>query len=510
MPSQLSDIGVIGLAVMGQNLALNLADHGFRVSVYNRTYTKAHELAQQNPHTPGGLIALESLEAFIQSIARPRKIILLVKAGQAVDDLIDTLLPKLAKASGSLPADLLIDAGNTLWTDTMERSQRVTDQGISYAGMGLSGGEEGARFGPSLMFGGRETDWQQLAPLLKAVAAKVDPSTGKALTGAQPGKPIVEGAPCAAHIGSDGAGHYVKMVHNGIEYGDMQMICEAYDWMRTLLGLAPSAISTIFTQWNQGRLDSYLIEITADILQQQDPETEQPIVDVILDAAQQKGTGQWTSLNAVSMGTPAPTIVEAVLARCMSARYDERQQAADRLSASQLPPLPHPSERDELLQVIHDALYASKICSYAQGFQLMRDAQKEYNWKLNFAEIAQIWRGGCIIRAAFLEKITEAYRNDPDLPNLLLDSYFQQAIRDSQKNWRRAIALAAQHGIPTPCFSSALAYYDSYRSKRLPHNLLQAQRDYFGAHTYERIDKPRGQHFHLDWFDPKRPESPID
>ncbi|HEY9155814.1 MAG TPA: NADP-dependent phosphogluconate dehydrogenase, partial [Opitutaceae bacterium] len=372
-----------------------------------------------------------------------------------------------------------------------------------FVGSGVSGSEEGARFGPSLMPGGDFSSWQELKPIWEAIAAKVDAKTGKPILGAAPGKPVSGGVPCTTYIGENGAGHYVKMVHNGIEYGDMQMICEAYALMKGLLGLKPAEMSKIFSDWNTGILDSFLIEITADILKQKDPVSKKPFVDVVLDTAGQKGTGKWTSTNALDMGVPAPTVAEAVFARCISAIKDERVAASKILKG---PNKKFKGPKNALIKAIHDALYCSKICSYAQGFQLMREAQKEYKWKLNFGEIAQIWRGGCIIRAAFLQKITEAYNRNPNLANLLLDPYFNKTFKEAQENWRKVIALAAQYGVPVPTFSSALAYYDSYRSAKLPANLLQSQRDYFGAHTYERVDKPRGKFFHLDWPEKSRPQ----
>ncbi|MGB0183969.1 MAG: NADP-dependent phosphogluconate dehydrogenase [Opitutales bacterium] len=493
-----SEIGLIGLAVMGQNLALNIADHGFRISVYNRTTAKMEDFVAANPDTPGGLVGCASLEDFVASLKRPRKIIILVQAGWATDKVIEGLLPLLEAG------DIIIDGGNAKWDDTIRREQELTARGLRFIGSGVSGGEEGARFGPSLMPGGSPEAWEHLEPIWKAIAAKVDPDTGKPLEGAAPGKPVEGGFSCTAYIGPDGAGHYVKMVHNGIEYGDMQMICEAYDLMQQVLGLSPAEMGDIFAEWNKGELDSFLIEITADILKQNDPVTGQAFVDVVLDTAGQKGTGKWTSVNALDMGTPAPTVAEAVFARCLSAVKEERVAASKILSGPE--PAPYSGDKAELVEAIRQALYASKICSYAQGFQLMREAQKEYNWSLNFGEIAQIFRGGCIIRAAFLQKITEAFAREPELANLLLDPYFKGAIDAAQKNWRRVIALAAEHGVSVPTFSSALAYYDGYRSARLPQNLLQAQRDYFGAHTYERVDQARGQFYHIDWPQADRPQ----
>jgi 6-phosphogluconate dehydrogenase len=497
MPDSNSDIGLIGLAVMGQNLALNIADHGFRISVFNRTTSKTDAFIAENPETPGGLIGCRTIEDFVQSIKRPRKIIILVQAGKATDAVINGLLPLLD------PDDIIIDGGNALWTDTIRREKELNDKGFRFIGSGVSGGEEGARFGPALMPGGKESAWKELQPIWEAIAAKVDAGTGKPLEGATPGQPVEGGVPCATYIGENGAGHYVKMVHNGIEYGDMQMICEAYALMGKLLGMEPAEMSKVFGEWNTGVLDSFLIEITTDILQQTDPDTGKPFVDIVLDTAGQKGTGKWTSVNALDMGIAAPCIAEAVFARCLSAVKEERVAASEVLQ----PVLEaFEGDRDAFIQSIHDALYCSKICSYAQGFQLMREAQKEYDWNLNFGEISMIWRGGCIIRARFLQKIYEAYQNNPEIANLLLDPYFKSEIDRCQVNWRKVVATAARCGVAVPTFSSALSYYDAYRSARLPANLLQGQRDFFGAHTYERTDRPRGEFYHIDWPEPGRPQ----
>jgi 6-phosphogluconate dehydrogenase len=493
----LSDIGLIGLAVMGQNLALNIADHGFKISVYNRTTSKMEEFVAENPDTPGGVVGHAELKDFVAGLKRPRKVIIMVKAGAGTDAVINELVPLLEND------DIIIDGGNANWNDTIRREKELNEQNLRFIGSGVSGGEEGARFGPSLMPGGKESAYNELKPIWEAIAAKVDSETGKPLEGAEPGKPVEGGVPCTTYIGSDGAGHYVKMVHNGIEYGDMQMICEAYSLMKNVLGMEAPEIGKVFAKWNDGVLDSFLIEITADILQQEDPETGKPFVDIVLDTAGQKGTGKWTSISALDMGIPAQTIAEAVFARCISALKDERVAASKLLSG---PKHVFDGDKETFIQAIHDALYCSKICSYAQGFQLMREAQTEYDWTLNFGEIAKIWRGGCIIRARFLQKITEAYNNDAGLANLLLDPYFRGEIEKNQANWRGVIAAAVQAGIPTPCFSSALAYYDSYRGERLPANLLQGQRDFFGAHTYERIDKERGKFYHIDWPEPGRPQ----
>ena len=497
MPEKLSDIGLAGLAVMGQNLALNVADHGFQISVFNRTTSTMEKFVAENPETPGGLVGCKTLEEFVASLARPRRIIILVKAGKPTDAVIDSLVPLLEQD------DIIIDGGNANWNDTIRRERELRAKGLRFIGSGVSGGEEGARFGPALMPGGDPAAYKFIEPIWNAIAAKVDADTGKPLTGAAPGKPIEGGVPCATYIGPDGAGHYVKMVHNGIEYGDMQMICEAYSLMSGVLGMSAPECGKVFAEWNKGLLDSFLIEITADILQQLDPVTGKPIVDVILDTAGQKGTGKWTSVSALDMGIPAPTVAEAVFARCLSAIKDERVAASKVLTG---PVASYSGDKQAFINAIHDALYCSKICSYAQGFQLMREAQKEYNWTLNFGEIAMIWRGGCIIRARFLQKIKEAYDRNATLANLLLDPYFKGEIDRCQANWRSVVAEAAGCGVPAPAFFSALAYYDGYRAERLPANLLQGQRDFFGAHTYERTDQPRGKFFHIDWPEPGRPQ----
>ncbi|MFN7937281.1 MAG: NADP-dependent phosphogluconate dehydrogenase [Bryobacteraceae bacterium] len=497
MSQPLSDIGLVGLAVMGQNLALNIADHGFRISVYNRTTETMEKFVAENPSTPGGVHGEATLEGFVKSLKRPRKIIILVKAGAGTDAVIDSLVPLL---EGD---DIIIDGGNANWMDTIRREKALKAKGLRFVGSGVSGGEEGARFGPSLMPGGDESSWKEIEPIWTAIAAKVDATTGKPLTGAAPGKPIVGGVPCATYIGPDGAGHYVKMVHNGIEYGDMQMICEAYALMTGVLGMSAPEAGKVFAEWNTGVLDSFLIEITADILQQTDPMTGKPFVDIVLDTAGQKGTGKWTSVSALDLGVPAPTVAEAVFARYLSS------VKAERVAASKVLTGPTPSftgDKDGFIQAIHDALYCSKICAYAQGFQLMSAAQGEYKWKLPFGEIAKIFRGGCIIRARFLQKITEAYQRDAELQNLLLDPYFKSEVDRCQSNWRYVIGVAASNGVAAPTFYSALAYYDGYRSERLPANLLQGQRDFFGAHTYERVDQPRGKFYHIDWPEPTRPQ----
>jgi 6-phosphogluconate dehydrogenase len=510
MPSNqaTADIGLIGLAVMGQNFALNMADHGYHVAVFNRTTSVMEQMLAEHPPgsfgpRAGGLVGKAELKDFVASIKRPRRIMILVKAGAPTDAVIDGLTPLLE------PADIIIDGGNAHWEDTIRREKALKAKSLRFIGSGVSGGEDGARFGPSLMPGGDPAAYREIEPIWRDIAAKVDPKTGKPYVGATPGNPIIaDGAePCTSYIGPDGAGHYVKMVHNGIEYGDMQMICEAYHILRTALGLSPAELSTIFAEWNKGDLDSFLIEITADVLKQSDPTTGKPFVDIVLDAAGQKGTGKWTSTSALDLGVPADTVAEAVFARCMSSLK------AERVAASKILKGPRDAhfngDKKPFIDAVGRALYCSKICSYAQGFQLLAAAGKHYNWPLNFGSLAMIWRGGCIIRARFLQKIKEAYDRNPALANLLLDPYFAGVIDQAQPHWRRVVATAATLGIPAPAFSSALAYFDAYRSATLPHNLLQAQRDYFGAHTYERVDQPRGKFFHLDWPDPKRPQVQI-
>jgi 6-phosphogluconate dehydrogenase len=403
----------------------------------------------------------------------PRKVMLMIKAGKPVDDFIETLLPHLDEG------DIIIDGGNSFFGDTIRRTHYLAEKGINYVGTGVSGGEEGALHGPSIMPGGNPAAWPHIKPIFQAIAAKVE-----------------DGTPCCDWVGSDGAGHYVKMVHNGIEYGDMQMIAESYFLMRHLLGVTPAEMQGVFREWNEGELDSYLIEITRDILGEVDPETGEPMVDVILDTAGQKGTGKWTSQSALDMGTPAPTVAEAVFARFLSAIKPQRVAASQILEG---PSARFGEDKEPFIEAIRQALYASKICSYAQGFQLLRMAAEEHGWDLDYGQIALMWREGCIIRAQFLERIKEAFDEDPDLANLLLAPYFKAAIDRSQDAWRQVVATAVTHGLPVPAFSSALAYYDGYRSERLPANIIQAQRDYFGAHTYERVDKPRGEFFHTNW-----------
>lgn len=507
MNAKNSDIGLIGLAVMGQNLVLNMADHGYTVSVYNRSPSKTRDfLAECKESEPSHerVIGHEDLAAFVLSIKRPRKIVLLVKAGSATDLTINAILPFLEKG------DIIIDGGNALWTDTIRREKELKAKDIEFIGSGVSGGETGARFGPSLMPSGTRQAWASLEPIWTAIAAKVDPETGQPLEGGEPGKPIKGGFSCAEYIGPDGSGHYVKMVHNGIEYIDMQLICEAYWLMKHLLGMKSDEIGKIFEDWNKGELSSFLIEITADILQQKDPMSKEFLVEMILDAAEQKGTGQWTAANALELGAPANAIAAAVYARGLSSVKEERVAASKILKGPTITPITDPKARVDAINAIKNALYCSKICAYAQGFQLIDKAQVAYNWKLNFCEISQIWRGGCIIRARFLQKITDAYQLNSRLKNLMLDPYFTEEISKGQEGWRKVIALAVTNGVPVQGFAAALAYYDGYRSADLPANLLQGQRDYFGAHTYERKDKPRGEYFHLDWPEPGRPQIAID
>jgi 6-phosphogluconate dehydrogenase len=500
MTTPSADVGVIGLAVMGRNLALNFADHGFRVAAYNRTTRVTDEFVAAHRDTPGGLLGCRSLEELVHALKPPRKIAVLVRSGSPVDAVVRGLLE-----SGLETEDIVVDCGNSLFTDTVRREREHAGR-LQFFGSGVSGGEVGARFGPSLMPGGNPGAWEHLRPLWEAIAAKVDPKTGEPLEDYGPGRPVTGGEPCTAYIGPDGAGHFVKMVHNGIEYIDMQLIAEAHHLLGAVGGLGLEAQSRIFTDWNRGDLRSYLIEITADILRQRDPVNRRRfLLDVVLDAAEQKGTGRWTAQQALELGVPANAIAEAVFARSLSALKDERVTASRTLRGPRRRPRP---ARARLVAGLRQALYCAKICAYAQGFQLMRAAQAEHGWQIDFGRLAAIWRAGCIIRARFLQRITEAYRRDPDLVNLVLDPFFQKALHAGQDSWRHVVGLAARHGIPVPAFASTLGYYDSYRSARLPASLVQAQRDYFGAHTYERIDAPRGQAFHVDWPDPERPELP--
>jgi len=493
---------MIGLAVMGRNVALNLADHGYRVAVYNREREMTEQVMREHPPgsfgpNGGELFPCWSYEEFIHTLRAPRIIVMLIMAGAPVDSVCKELIK-----AGVGPDDIVVDGGNSLWTDTIRRERDYASH-MKFFGSGVSGGELGARFGPSLMPGGDKDAWSRLKPIWEAIAAKVDAKTGKPIEGAAPGKPVTGGEPCTAYMGANGAGHYVKMVHNGIEYADMQLIAEAYSLLRELGGLAPERIGSVFGEWNNGELDSFLIEITADILKQKDPLTGNPLVDVILDEAKMKGTGTWTAVNALELGVPAVSIAEAVFARAMSSIRVERKVASKTLKGPTH--ASKPGNMDQFISKVEQALYCSKICAYAQGFQLMRAAQDEYKWDFDFASIARIWRGGCIIRARFLQKITEAYQRDSSLANLLLDTFFRDRIDEGQQAWRDVVSMAALAGVPVPAFSSALSYYDSYRSATLPANLIQAQRDYFGAHTFQRIDQPGGKNYHLDWPAPQRP-----
>ena len=471
MKSPVSDIGLIGLAVMGENLALNIESKGFPISVYNRTAAKVD--AFMNGRAKGKkFFGATNLPDFVASLRKPRKIIMLVKAGSAVDELIDQLIPLLE------PGDILIDGGNSHFPDSIRRTKYVEGKGLLFVGSGVSGGEEGALKGPSLMPGGSAAAWPHIKPIFQAICARTP-----------------AGEPCCEWIGENGAGHFVKMVHNGIEYGDMQLICEVYDLMKRAAGLTNAEMHQVFTEWNQGELDSYLIEITRDILAVKD-ERGGEVIDYILDAAGQKGTGKWTVLAALDDGMPLTLISEAVFARCLSAAKSERVEAA-----KQIKPVvgTFSGDKQAFINDLRQALFASKLVSYAQGYQLMRAAAKTYGWNLNNGGIALVWRGGCIIRSVFLGDIKKAFDRNPNLVNLLVDPFFKEAVESRQAAWRRVVGQAVQLGIPAPCLSSALAYFDGYRTDRLPANLLQAQRDYFGAHTYERVDKPRGEFFHTNW-----------
>nr|WP_101843990.1 NADP-dependent phosphogluconate dehydrogenase [Halobacillus sp. Marseille-P3879] len=466
------EIGVIGLAVMGKNLALNIESRGYSVSVYNRTKEKTDEFL--NDEAAGkNFKGTATIEEFVQSLEKPRKILLMVKAGPATDATIESLLPHLDQG------DILIDGGNTFYQDTIRRNNELKESGVHFIGTGVSGGEEGALTGPSIMPGGQKEAYEHVKPILEAIAAKV------------------EDTPCTTYIGPDGAGHYVKMVHNGIEYGDMQLISEAYFILKNVLGLSAQELHEVFSEWNKGELDSYLIEITADIFTKTDEETGKPLVDVILDTAGQKGTGKWTSISSMELGVPLPVITESVFSRFISAMKEERVKASKILSGPEQKPFT--GDKQAVIESIRKALYMSKIVSYAQGFAQMRSASEYYDWNLQYGDIAMIFRGGCIIRAQFLQKIKEAYDRESDLDNLLLDPYFNDIAENYQSSLREVLSLAIERGVPVPAFSSALAYYDSYRTETLPANLLQAQRDYFGAHTYQRIDKEGI--FHTEWME---------
>jgi len=473
MSNTQSDIGLIGLAVMGENLVLNMESKGFSVSVYNRTLAVTEKFAEGR--AKGKRIhPAKTLEEFVGSLARPRKAMIMVKAGAPVDAVIDQLVPLLEKG------DIIIDGGNSLWTDTQRREKALREKGFHFVGTGVSGGEEGALKGPSIMPGGSEEAWKFVGPIFRKISA------------------IVDGEPCCRHMGPDGAGHYVKMVHNGIEYGDMQLICEAYAILKATINPTAEEFHRIFAQWNKGELNSYLIDITEKIFTKMDPETGMPIVDLILDKAGQKGTGKWTVGNAVEHAVVLSTVNAAVEARILSSLKEKRVAASRILPAPEVKPFS--GDRQRLIDSVRDALYASKIVSYAQGLDLLGTAGRFYGWNLNFGDIATIWRGGCIIRAHFLNRIKEAYERNPALENLLLDPFFTEIIAKTQANWRHAVVTAIEQGVAVPAFSASMAYYDSYRSEYLPANLLQAQRDYFGAHTYERTDKSPGEFFHTEWL----------
>ncbi len=466
------DIGLVGLAVMGQNLVLNMNDHGYRVAVFNRTVSKVDEFLQEEAKGTQ-VVGAHSIEELIQALKRPRKVMLMVKAGDTVDQMIDQLVPHLEKG------DIIIDGGNSQFQDTNRRTKALNEKGILYIGTGVSGGEEGARFGPSIMPGGNREAWPHVKDIFQSIAAKVE-----------------DGTPCCDWVGEDGAGHYVKMVHNGIEYGDMQLICEAYQLLREALGLSAEELHEVFAEWNKGELDSFLIEITSEIFAKKD-EDGAPMIDKILDTAGQKGTGKWTAISALDLGMPVTLIGEAVFARCLSALKSERTAASKILNGPKAKV--SQQERKEFIEDVRRALYCSKMISYTQGYMLLREAGKAQNWNLNMGGIALMWRGGCIIRSRFLGKIKEAYDKNPGLTNLLLDDFFNKVLNEYQASWRRALIHAIEVGVPTPAFSTALAFFDGYRTERLPANLLQAQRDFFGAHTYERVDKPRGEFFHTNW-----------
>jgi len=464
-------IGVIGLAVMGKNLALNIESRGFTVSVYNRSSEKTKELLAEAEGK--NLFGTFTIEEFVESLEKPRRILIMVQAGKPTDAVIEQLTPLLDQG------DILIDGGNAYFPDTVRRNKDLQEKGFRFIGTGVSGGEEGALKGPSIMPGGQKDAYELVEPILTAISAKVGDDA------------------CCTYIGPDGAGHYVKMVHNGIEYGDMQLICEAYHLLKDVLGVSAEELHEIFSDWNSGELDSYLIEITRDIFTKYDSETGKPMVDVILDSAGQKGTGKWTSQSSLDLGVPLSIITESVFSRFISAMKDERVAASKKLNGPSVSK--YEGDRAAFIEAVRKALYASKICSYAQGFAQMRAASEEYNWNLDYGSIAMIFRGGCIIRARFLQNIKDAYDRDANLKNLLLDSYFQGIVENYQDAWRQVVSVAVTRGIPVPAFASALAYYDSYRTERLPANLLQAQRDYFGAHTFKRVDKEGV--FHYNWLD---------
>ena len=496
------DIGFVGAGVMGKNLILNLADHGYKVAVFDLDKKKLESVITQDLKETNGqggrVVACSSYTELLAKLSSPHLIILSVPAGKPVDDVCSKLID-----AGIAADDIVVDTGNSLWTDTVRREKHYEGKFIFFS-TAVSGGEVGARFGPSLMPSGDPYAWTRIEPVWRAIAAKVDPVTGRAIERFVPGNPVKEGDACATYIGPGGSGHYVKMVHNGIEYADMQLICEVYQVMRDTLGMSAQQVGEVFSRWNQGILNSYLMEISAEVLKTKDSETGLPLVDVILDKAGQKGTGLWTAVSSLELGCPAPTIAEAVYARSISTLKDQRVAASTVLAGPVLD-VPPASQHEAIIQQLHDALYCAKICVYAQGFDLMKTAGHEHGWQLNFAEIAKIWRAGCIIRAVFLQSITDAYERNDELANLLVDPFFAKQISVYQQNWRKAVASATLQGVPVPALSSALGYYDSYRTAVLPANLLQGQRDYFGAHTFERTDKTKGKFFHVEWSDATRP-----
>lgn len=501
------DIGFIGLGVMGNNLTMNLADHGYRVACFDLDQQKvesilAKDASEREEGTAPRVEGCSSYTELLSKLTTPHCIILSVPAGDPVDHVCHHLID-----AGIQADDIVVDTGNSLWTDSVAREEKYKGKFIFFS-TAVSGGEVGARFGPSLMPSGNPYAWTRIEPILKSISAKVDPQTGKPIESNTPGKPVKDGEPCATYIGPVGAGHYVKMVHNGIEYADMQLICEAYHVMRQALNMTPSDIAAVFRRWNEGKLNSYLMEISAEVLDQADPETDAPLVDVILDRAGQKGTGLWTAVSALEVGSPAQTITSAVFARSISSLKSERVAASEVLTGPSSTTYTA-EETTAIVNQLEQALYCSKICAYAQGFQLMAMAAKEHGWELEFGEIAKIWRAGCIIRAVFLQSISQAYENNEELPNLLLDPYFAEQITQYQADWRQSIAQATIAGVPCPAMMSALSYYDSYRTAVLPANLLQGQRDYFGAHTYQRVDKPAGKKYHMEWSDPARPQTTI-
>jgi 6-phosphogluconate dehydrogenase len=487
---------------MGKNLILNLADHGYRVAAFDLDHKKLESVIQQDVLETDGkggrVVACSSYTELLAKLSSPHLVILSVPAGKPVDDVCLKLIDAGIRAD-----DIIVDTGNSLWTDTVRREKTYEGKFIFFS-TAVSGGEVGARFGPSLMPSGDPYAWTRIEPVWRAIAAKVDPTTGRPIERFEPGNPVTEGESCATYIGPSGSGHYVKMVHNGIEYADMQLICEVYQVMRDALGMTAVQVAEVFKEWNQGILNSYLMEISAQVLATKDSETGLPLVDVILDKAGQKGTGLWTAVSSLELGCPAPTIAEAVFARSISTLKEQRVTAST-LLAGPVQDKPTEAMRDLAIKQLHDALYCAKICVYAQGFDLMKTAAVEHGWQLNFAEIAKIWRAGCIIRAVFLQSITDAYERDDELANLLVDPFFAKQISVYQMNWRRAVADATLLGVPVAALSSALSYYDSYRTAVLPANLLQGQRDYFGAHTFERTDKAKGKFFHVDWSQPNRP-----